>query len=184
LATGYCVVSVFLLMGLVLSQSLEVILLIKLGTMPECSIVHKSWGQLTTLELYSLLKLRTDVFFVEQRIDEEELDNRDQEPTTEHFWIADAAGTAAYLRVLVDATEAHLDARLSFGRVVVRADRRGEGLAKMLVARVMEQYGHEAMLLHSQEYIVPLYTKFGFESFGEGYIEASIPHISMYRKGG
>ena len=70
--------------------------------MPECYITHKSWGQLTTLELYALLKLRTDVFFVEQRIDEEELDNRDQEPTTEHLWIADVTGVAAYLRVLVD----------------------------------------------------------------------------------
>jgi len=152
--------------------------------MPECSIVYKSWGQLTTLELYALLKLRTDVFFVEQRIDEEELDNRDQEPTTEHLWIADATGPVAYLRVLVDAEALHLDARYSFGRVVVRADRRGEGLAQVLVARVLQQHGHESMLLHSQEYIAPLYAKFGFESFGESYIEASIPHISMYRPGG
>lgn len=151
--------------------------------MPECSIVHKSWGQLTTLELYSLLKLRTDVFFVEQRIDEEELDNRDQEPTTEHFWVADATGAAAYLRVLVDTEASHLDARHCFGRVVVRSDRRGEGLAQVLIARVIEHYGHESMLLHSQEYIAPLYAKFGFESFGESYIEAGIPHISMYRAG-
>lgn len=151
--------------------------------MPECSITHKSWGQLTTLELYELLKLRTDVFFVEQRIDEEELDNRDQEPTTEHLWIADVTGVAAYLRVLVDAEASHLDARHSFGRVVVRSDRRGEGLAQVLVTRVMEHYGHESMLLHSQEYIAPLYAKFGFESFGESYIEAGIPHISMYRAG-
>ena len=47
--------------------------------MTECSVVRKAWSQLTTDELYSLLKLRTDVFFVEQRIDEEELDWRDSE---------------------------------------------------------------------------------------------------------
>lgn len=151
--------------------------------MPECSIVQKSWSELTLEELYSIIKLRTDVFFVEQRIDEEELDNRDQEPSTEHLWIADAAGTAAYLRVLVDASALHLDARHSLGRVVVRADRRGEGLAQLLVARVMEQHGRESMLLHAQEYIAPLYAKFGFEAFGEGYLEAGIPHISMYRAG-
>ena len=151
--------------------------------MPECSIVQKSWSELTLEELYSFVKLRTDVFFVEQRIDEEELDNRDQEPTTEHLWIADATGTAAYLRVLVDAEAIHLDANLCLGRVVVRADRRGEGLAQVLVARVMEQHGHESMLLHAQEYIAPLYAKFGFESFGESYIEAGLPHISMYRAG-
>ncbi|QNE48526.1 GNAT family N-acetyltransferase [Glaciihabitans sp. INWT7] len=146
-------------------------------------MVQKSWSQLTLEELYSVLKLRTDVFFVEQRIDEEELDNRDQEATTEHLWIADASGAAAYLRVLVDAEATYLDARHIVGRVVVRADRRGEGLAQLLVARVMEQHGHESMLLHAQEYIAPLYAKFGFESFGEQYIEAGIPHISMYRAG-
>ena len=151
--------------------------------MPECSVVQKSWSELTLEELYSFVKLRTDVFFVEQRIDEEELDNRDQEPTTEHLWIADATGTAAYLRVLVDAEAIHLDANLCLGRVVVRADRRGEGLAQVLVSRVMEQFGHESMLLHAQEYIAPLYAKFGFESFGESYIEAGLPHISMYRAG-
>ena len=157
--------------------------LIKLGTMPECSVVQKSWSELTLEELYSFVKLRTDVFFVEQRIDEEELDNRDQEPTTRHLWIADVAGTIAYLRVLVDTTASHLDANLCLGRVVVRADRRGEGLAQVLVSRVMEQFGHESMLLHAQEYVAPLYAKVGFEAFGESYIEAGIPHISMYRAG-
>lgn len=132
-------------------------------------------------ELYSIIKLRTDVFFLEQRIDEEELDNRDQEPTTEHLWITDAAGTAAYLRVLVDPESSHRQAHRLLGRVVVRADRRGEGLAQALVVRVLERHGHEAMLLHAQEYIAPLYAKFGFEAFGDRYLEAGISHISMYR---
>lgn len=151
--------------------------------MPECSIVHKPWGELTTDELYSFLKLRTDVFFVEQRIDEEELDNRDQEPTTEHLWIADAAGTAAYLRLLRDESPSHLDAHRILGRVAVRSDRRGERLAQALVARAIELCGAEAIVLHAQHYIAPLYSKFGFEEFGDVYIEASIPHISMYRAG-
>lgn len=149
--------------------------------MPDCSVVEKSWGELTTTELYSFLKLRTDVFFLEQKIDEEELDDRDRESETSHLWIADERGTAAYLRVIVDAEPSHLDARRLFGRVVVRADRRGEGLAQRLIDRVIEQHGHEAMLLHAQEYIAPLYARYGFESFGEIYIEAGLPHVSMYR---
>ena len=151
--------------------------------MPDCSILRKQWGELTTSELYALLKLRTDVFFVEQKVDEEELDNRDQEPTTEHLWIADDAGTAAYLRLLVDATPEHRDARRLVGRVVVRADRRGEGLAQQLFAEVIRLYGHEAMLLHAQEYAAPLYAKSGFVAFGEPYLEAGIRHLSMYRAG-
>jgi ElaA protein len=148
---------------------------------PECSVVVKRWTELTTDELYDLLKLRTDVFFVEQRIDEEELDHRDREPTTEHLWIADDTGTAAYLRVIVDETPQHRDAHLLFGRVVVRSDRRGEGLAKVLIEEVLRLHGNEPMLLHSQEYIAPLYAKFGFEPFGESYVEAGLPHVMMYR---
>lgn len=149
--------------------------------MPECSVIAKPWGEITTAELYSLLKLRTDVFLVEQRVDEEELDNRDLEPGTVHYWIEDAAGTAAYLRVLFDAQPEHRDAQRLVGRVVVRADRRGEGLAQQLLARVIDDFGAEPMLLHAQEYIAPLYARHGFVAFGSVYQEAGIPHISMYR---
>jgi ElaA protein len=156
---------------------------IKLADMSDCSVLRKSWGELTTAELYSILKLRTDVFFVEQRIDEEELDNRDQEPQTEHVWIADDRGVAAYLRVIVDDVATHLDAHRLFGRVVVRADRRGEGLAQELMRYVVREHGHDGLLLHAQEYVAPLYAKFGFEAFGDPYREAGIQHIMMYRVG-
>jgi len=151
--------------------------------MPECSVARKSWGELTTTDLYSFLKLRTDVFFVEQRVDEEELDWRDTESTTEHYWIADETGAAAYLRVLADEYPTHLDAALIIGRVVVRADRRGQGLAQVLLNAVIERHGSEAMLLHAQDYVASLYAKFGFVAFGEPYLEAGIPHLSMYRAG-
>lgn len=151
--------------------------------MPECSANIKPWGELTTAELYSFLKLRTDVFFVEQRIDETELDDRDQEPTTLHYWISDDRGTAAYLRTLVDDTPSHLDARRIVGRVVTRADRRGEGLASRLMAEVLRRHGDEALLLHAQEYVAPLYAKSGFVAFGDVYQEAGLAHVSMYRAG-
>ena len=149
--------------------------------MPECSIVTKTWSELTTDELYALLKLRTDVFFLEQQIDETELDDRDQEPATEHYWIADEQGIASYLRVIVDAEPAHRDACHLVGRVVTRPDARGRGLSQQLIAEVIRRHGHQPMLLHAQTYIAPLYAKFGFEAFGEEYEEAGIPHFLMYR---
>ena len=149
--------------------------------MPECSVVRKTWTELTTDELYAFLKLRTDVFYLEQKVDDEELDWRDAEDTTEHFWIADSDGIASYLRVIVDAAPQHRDARRLFGRVVTRADRRGEGLSSVLIAEVIAAFGHEPMLLHSQDYIAPLYAKFGFEPFGDVFVEAGIPHLGMYR---
>jgi ElaA protein len=152
--------------------------------MPDCSTVDRAWGELTTDDVYAFLKLRTDVFFLEQKIDETELDDRDREPETRHYWIADDRGTAAYLRTLVDAEPTHRDAHRLIGRVVVRADRRGEGLAQKLMAEVIARHGTEALLLHAQEYIAPLYARFGFVAFGDVYEEAGIPHLSMYRAGG
>jgi ElaA protein len=150
--------------------------------MPDCSVLVRPWSELTTTELYSILKLRTDVFFVEQKIDEEELDYRDLEPTTTHYWIEGAAREViAYLRVLRDPAPAHLDAHHVIGRVVVRADYRGRGLAQRLLAVALAALEGEAVLLHSQVYIVPLYAKAGFEAFGERYVEAGIQHVSMYR---
>jgi ElaA protein len=149
--------------------------------MSDCSALARPWGELTTAEVYSFLKLRTDVFYLEQHIDESELDDRDLEPTTEHYWISDEAGAAAYLRTLVDEPATHRDAARVIGRVVVRADRRGEGLAQGLMGAVLDRHPGEALLLHAQEYIAPLYARFGFEAFGGVYEEAGIPHISMYR---
>lgn len=143
----------------------------------------KVWNDLTLDELYSFLKLRCDVFMWEQHADDEELDWRDREPDTRHVWIEDERGCAAYLRVLRNDVPEHLDAHRVIGRVAVRADRRGDGLARVLMARALEAIDAEgaASMLHAQTYVVGLYERFGFEPFGAEYDEAGIPHRSMYR---
>ncbi|PJJ61965.1 GNAT family N-acetyltransferase [Compostimonas suwonensis] len=151
--------------------------------MPHNSVFRKSWSELTTDEVYEIARLRTNVFYREQHVDDDELDGRDRESHTVHVWIGDERGAAAYLRVLRDAVPEHRDARTVIGRVVVRADRRGEGLAQLLMDEVLRTMGESPMLLHAQEYITPLYAKFGFVPFGEVYEEAGIPHLSMYRGG-
>ncbi|MER3388407.1 MAG: GNAT family N-acetyltransferase [Microcella sp.] len=151
--------------------------------MPDSSPIQRTWGELSRDEFFEIARLRTEVFFLEQRIDEEELDERDREETTEHVWISDDRGAAAYLRVIVDAQpqEGNRDARRLIGRVVTRADRRGHGLARRLIEHVIERHGHEPLALHAQSYIQPLYAGFGFEPYGDEYVEAGIPHVSMYR---
>ena len=120
----------------------------------------RTWGELSLDEFFEIARVRTEVFFLEQRIDEEELDERDREETTEHVWISDDRGVAAYLRVVVDEQpqEGNRDARRLIGR-----------------------HGHEPLALHSQSYIQPLYAALGFEPYGDEYVEAGIPHVSMYR---
>jgi len=145
--------------------------------------VVKRWSELTLDDLYSFLKLRCDVFMWEQKADDEEMDGRDQEPGTIHVWIEDERGCAAYLRVLENAVPEHRDAHRVIGRVAVRADRRGDGLARDLMLRALKVIDEEgaASMLHAQSYVVDLYGRFGYEVYGEEYDEAGIPHRSMYR---
>ncbi|GAA2181351.1 GNAT family N-acetyltransferase [Brooklawnia cerclae] len=145
------------------------------------SVVTKAFVELTPRELYAFLKLRSDVFMLEQRVDDVELDGRDLEPGTRHLWITDEWGCAAYLRVLENPRPEYRDAHLVIGRVVVRADRRGAGLARELMEAALEVVGDEASVLHAQSHVVGLYTRFGYEPYGEEYVEAGMPHRGMYR---
>lgn len=144
-------------------------------------MIVKTWAELSTDELFEIVRLRAEVFYVEQRIDEQEFDDADRAPTTRHLWIADRTGVIAYLRTVIDDAPHFRDARHSFGRVIVRQDHRGEKLAQELIDEVMTLQSSEPMYLHAQAYIVPLYLKYGFTVEGDEYVEAGLPHIMMYR---
>ena len=148
------------------------------------TVIAKPWEQLTPDEVFEMAKLRSDVFYLEQKITEEELDRFDRASSTRHYWIEDAGGFAAYLRLVRDATDKDKKSATSrsIGRVVVRSDRRGEGLAQLLIERVVADLGEDYLLLHSQVYVTDLYHKFGFREFGEQFDEAGIPHIAMLRQ--
>lgn len=147
------------------------------------SIVVRAWSQLTRDEFFDIARLRSEVFYVEQRITEPDIDETDRDERTRHLWIADPRGCAGYLRA-VELDDPQWGARRSFGRLAVRADRRGEGLARQLVARVIADHGDEAIVIHSQQYVARLYADFGFEAVGEPFEEAGITHVAMLRRPG
>ena len=134
------------------------------------------FDELSAAQLYDLLRLRTDVFVVEQECAYPELDGRDTEPGTEHVWTGDGRGPRAYLRVLVDA-----DGALRIGRVCTRADARGAGEAARLVADVLARHAGRQVVLDAQSYLVGFYRRFGFEPVGPEFVEDGIPHVPMGR---
>ena len=142
----------------------------------------KAWEELTKDELFEIVCLRSEVFFVEQRADTPDFDAFDRDPRTRHWWVPDVGGCAAYLRT-VELDEPELGVSQSFGRVAVRADRRGEGLARRLIAAALGRLGKKPFVIHAQSYVVPLYQDFGFTTVGEEYLEAGIPHLRMLRPG-
>jgi ElaA protein len=157
--------------------------------MSEHSVRRARWAQLTTDELYDIVRLRNRVFALEQRVTAEDFDGRDRAPDTEHWWSGNPDGpVVGYLRLVRPAVdEPHPrgtpDPTRVIGRVATHPDHRGQGVASGLVAAVLEAHGHEPVVLHAQEYVAGLYERHGFVRFGASYDEAGITHVGMYRPG-
>ena len=130
--------------------------------------------------------LRSEVFFLEQKITEEEFDRFDRDPRTRHVWMSDEAGMVGYLRILnaPELSNAHDGIASSLGRMVVRKDARGQGIAQTLLATALELAGDQPLYLHAQTYITSLYAAVGFVEHGGPFDEAGIPHVMMIRRPG
>ena len=136
----------------------------------------KGFEELTPHELYDLLRLRVDVFVVEQRCPYPELDGRDQAAL--HVWLRDESGIQAYLRIMDRGVSS---AYVSIGRVI--AAKRRVGLGSRILAEgvrlARERFGAEAVYLEAQVYAKGLYEKQGFRTISEPFLEDGIPHVKM-----
>lgn len=143
----------------------------------------KRFRECTPDDVFEFAKLRTDVFFLEQHCDEEELDRFDRDPKTTHLWGRVDGEMVAYARVVVrdEADPEDLSVTTSIGRVVVAPAFRGKGLGQELMARALGAAGDIDVVVHSQTYISKLYEASGFVQFGEPFVEAGIPHVRMVR---
>ena len=135
-----------------------------------------SIGEIDAATLYRILKLRVDVFVVEQDCAYAELDGRDLEPETRFLWAEQDGEVVATLRIL-----AQPDGARRIGRIVTAASARGGGLAAALIRRALELIGDREAILHAQSHLTEWYEHFGFEVFGADYLEDGIPHTPMRR---
>ncbi|MEU4556814.1 GNAT family N-acetyltransferase [Actinoplanes sp. NPDC023936] len=132
-----------------------------------------SFRDLDTTTLYAILRLRVDVFVVEQECAYPELDGRDTEPGTRHLWFERDGAVRAYLRVLRDPDAERI------GRVVTAKEARGTGLAGRLLTEALTVIGNRPAVLHAQAHLADYYARFGFARTGPEYLEDGIPHIPM-----
>lgn len=147
--------------------------------MPEVDLHRSRWDDLDPRTLHDLVRLRVDVFVVEQECAYPELDGRDVEPSAEHWWTADDAGPTSYLRVLAEPDDSR-----RIGRVVTRLDARGNGLGGRLMDEVVRAHGDRTLVLDAQTYIQNYYAARGFEVTGPEYLDDGIPHVPMRRPAG
>ena len=144
----------------------------------------RRYAALELNDLYDLLRLRAEVFVVEQRCAYLDLDDKDRDPAAQHLLgrVEDGA-LVAYARLLPPALSYP---EPSFGRVVTAPAWRGRGLGDVLVAEAVRQMqclwpGHDIQI-GAQAHLVNFYGKHGFQVSSEEYLEDDIPHRHMLRR--
>ncbi|MEO3776882.1 GNAT family N-acetyltransferase [Micromonospora sp. B11E3] len=147
--------------------------------MPAQTLVTRiaSFAELDARTFHNLLRLRIDVFVVEQACPYPELDGRDVEPGTRHLWLTRDGDVVAYLRILADPGGV-----TRIGRVVVAPRARRGGYAGRLMAEALAVVGDRPCVLEAQSHLVAFYARHGFTVSGPEYVEDGIPHTPMRRE--
>lgn len=145
----------------------------------------KTFDRLGTDEVYDLLKLRVDVFIVEQSCAYRELDEKDRHPDTLHLTGRNENGElVAYLRILPPGLSFD---RPSIGRVVVLKRNRGQGLCHRMMIQAVDQvcriWPGMGIQISAQTYLEGFYAAYGFKKASDVYLEDGIPHVEMVREG-
>ena len=131
-------------------------------------------------QLYALLRLRQEVFVVEQKCPYADADGLDAQAL--HLWATEADAMVACARLFAPGVRRD---EAVIGRVVTAPSVRRSGLGRELmrraIATVEERHGRVAIWLGAQKYLEHFYASFGFLRDGDDYDEDGIPHLPMRR---
>lgn len=141
----------------------------------------KSFEEITTSELYKIIKARVDVFVVEQDCPYPDLDGYDQQAV--HIWAEQDQDVLAYCRIFNNGIKYP---ETSIGRVLTTEKARGKSLGKQLIQYAVEtienRFYTSEVRISAQDYLLRFYSGFGFKDTGKKYLEDNIPHTEMFRK--
>jgi ElaA protein len=147
---------------------------------PYPATVHRAWAaDLEPGTLYALLKLRVEVFVVEQNCVYPELDGRDLEPRARHYWLGGSGNPEPVLgcvRLLKDSGDVY-----RIGRLCTAAAVRGRALGKRLMDAALAEVGDGECVLDAQAHLVGFYRDYGFVTEGDPYDDAGVKHVRMRR---
>ena len=146
--------------------------------MKELVWTYKSFGELMVVELYSILKLRSEVFIVEQNCVYLDTDNKDQASYHLCGWLH--GELVAYVRILAPGISYQ---EASIGRVCTAFSHRKNGAGRMLMIKAIDitqkQFKGAGIKIGAQSYLYKFYSSLGFQQVGDEYIEDGIPHLNM-----
>jgi len=140
----------------------------------------KPFDTLNQHEVYAILKLRSEVFVVEQNCVFQDIDGKDQQCYHLMGWAAN--NLAAYARLVPAGVSNKF---ISIGRIVTSSKYRNKGAGKALLNTAIEKcnelFGRQTIKIGAQLYLKNFYESFGFIQVGEVYDEDGILHIGMIR---
>lgn len=141
----------------------------------------KTFDELSNKELYSILRLRSEIFVVEQNCVYQDMDNKDLKAF--HLMAIDEGQIVAYLRILNKGISYK---EISIGRVVVKKEYRRRKLGLEIINRAIDYIKNimreNEIRISAQVYAKNLYKKAGFKEVSEEYLEDDIPHVEMLFK--
>lgn len=141
-------------------------------------LVSRSYSALSVEELYQILKLRVDVFVVEQKCAYPELDNYDQ--AAQHILAINEEGLAGYARVLPPDT---VYKEASIGRVCIKKEERNKQFGRKLfdfsLQTAKDLFLQEPIKIQAQTYLEDFYASYGFKTITEPYLDFGIAHVDM-----
>ncbi|CAM3219470.1 GNAT family N-acetyltransferase [Filibacter tadaridae] len=136
------------------------------------------FDELSGRQVYEILKLRVNVFVVEQSCAYHEIDDHDYGAI--HICCLDGQELVAYARLLPAGVKYK---EPSIGRVIIKEDHRGTGLAHTLMERsmhyILSSWKPDEIRLQAQTHLSGFYGKHGFDKVSEPYDEDGIPHVDM-----
>ena len=140
----------------------------------------KAFEELELWELYELLRLRSEVFVVEQDCVYQDIDGKDQKAL--HVLGYEGESIVAYTRIF---PPSFYFEEAAIGRVVVKEETRkkkyGHDILDASKKAVQEHFNTSRIKLSAQTYLIRFYESHGFSTTGEGYLEDGIPHIAMVK---
>ena len=147
-----------------------------MGMSVKLQLHKKSFKELTTDELYELLRVRSEVFVVEQNCVYQDMDGDDLKSI--HLWLTVNGRVVALARVCPAGT--HMK-EVSIGRVITTERGKGYGKQMMLHAidAAIEHFGATLIDIEAQEYARGFYESVGFRQSSESFMLDGIPHIKM-----
>lgn len=140
----------------------------------------KRFNELSAAQMYELLRLRSEVFVVEQNCVYQDIDNKDQKAI--HVIAFQNDEIIAYARIFA---AGYYFENASIGRVLVKQENRiqklGHELMRQAISAISSEFHTDSITISAQSYLQKFYEQHGFVKVGDGYLEDNIPHIKMQR---